>query len=44
MTRPWQPLDAALFTRAQQLLSEEWLSEDADLAPVLPLVLARGVG
>lgn len=37
-------LDPALFARAQALLNEEWLAQDADLAPVLPLVLARGVG
>ena len=37
-------LDAELFARAQALLDDEWLSKDADLAPVLPLVLARGVG
>lgn len=41
---PAMPLDPALFARAQTLLSEEWLAQDADLAPVLPLVLARGVG
>lgn len=39
-----QRLDAALFTRAQALLDEEWLARDADLAPMLPVVLARGVG
>lgn len=37
-------LDFALFTRAQSLLDEEWLGNDADLAPVLPTVLARNVG
>ena len=41
---PPYPLDAALFARAQSLLDEEWLAEDADLAPVLPTVLSRGVG
>ena len=41
---PPYPLDAALFARAQSLLDEEWLAEDADLAPVLPIVLSRGVG
>ena len=40
----FQTLDEALFTRAQDLLDEEWLRRDADLAPVLPVVLARGVG
>ena len=30
--------------RAKALLDEEWLSRDADLAPLLPVVLARGVG
>ena len=40
----FQTLDEALFTRAQDLLDEEWLAKDADLAPVLPVVLARGVG
>jgi hypothetical protein len=38
------PLDPALFQRAMALLDEEWLQRDADLAPVLPVVLARGVG
>ena len=36
----FQTLDEALFTRAQDLLDEEWLAKDADLAPVLPVVLA----
>lgn len=40
----FRALDTALFTRAQQLLDEEWLARDADLAPMLPVVLARGVG
>lgn len=44
MTLPFQALDPELFTRAQTLLDDEWLARDADLAPVLPLVLARGVG
>lgn len=38
------PFDTALFERAQPLLNDEWLAQDADLAPVLPVVLARGVG
>ena len=38
------PPDDALFQRAQSLLDDEWLAHDADLAPVLPMVLARGVG
>ncbi len=38
------PLDEALLQRALPLLDEEWLQRDADLAPVLPVVLARGVG
>ena len=37
-------LDPALFERALGLLDEEWLQHDPDLAPVLPTVLARGVG
>lgn len=41
---PLQPLDDELFQRAQALLDDEWLARDADLAPVLPVVLARGVG
>lgn len=40
----WHRLDADLFARAQTLLDEEWLARDADLAPMLPVVLARGVG
>ena len=44
MSLPSQTLNADLFARAQGLLDEEWLSQDADLAPVLPVVLARGVG
>ena len=32
------------IARAQSLLDEEWLNHDADLAPVLPAVLARNVG
>ena len=43
-TLPLHALDFALFTRAQSLLDEEWLGNDADLAPVLPTVLARNVG
>lgn len=41
---PWQTLQADLFTRAQALLDDEWLSRDEALAPVLPMVLAREVG
>ena len=41
---PLPTLDADLFARAQSLLDDEWLSADPDLAPVLPIVLARGVG
>ena len=44
MTIPFPELDPALFARAQPLLDDEWLARDADLAPVLPTVLARGVG
>ena len=44
MSLPLQTLDETLFARAQALLDEEWLHQDADLAPVLPVVLARGVG
>lgn len=41
---PIQPLDPALYARALPLLDDEWLARDADLAAVLPIVLARGVG
>ena len=44
MTLPFHTLDAGLFARAKALLDEEWLSQDADLAPVLPTVLGRNVG
>ena len=44
MKLPLQTLDPELFARAQRLLDDEWLAQDADLAPVLPIVLARGVG
>lgn len=44
MTLPFQTLDTDLFARAQHLLEEEWLARDPDLAPVLPMVLARNVG
>lgn len=46
MTHPvaFQALDADLFARALPLLDGEWLARDPDLAPVLPMVLARGVG
>ncbi|WP_312758982.1 tetratricopeptide repeat protein [Pulveribacter sp.] len=42
--RLFAPLDDALLQRALPLLDDEWLQRDADLAPVLPIVLARGVG
>ena len=41
---PFHALDRALFERAHSLLDEDWLGKDPDLAPVLPVVLARGVG
>lgn len=41
---PLQTLDPVLFARAQALLDEEWLAHDPDLAPVVPMVLARHVG
>ena len=44
MNLPLHALDTAQFERAQQLLSDEWLAQDAELAPLLPVVLARGVG
>ena len=44
MTLSFHPLDPDLFARAQPLLDDEWLARDPDLAPVLPTVLARGVG
>ncbi len=44
MNLPLHALDTAQFERAQQLLGEEWLAQDAELAPLLPVVLARGVG
>ena len=44
MTLPLHPLDQQLFTRAQALLDDDWIAHDADLAPVLPTVLARNVG
>ncbi len=44
MTLVFDSLDGALFERAQALLDEDWLARDAELAPVLPTVLARGVG
>ena len=44
MTPSFHPLDPDLFARAQPLLDDEWLARDPDLAPVLPTVLARGVG
>ena len=44
MTLEFDPLEGELFARAQALLDEDWLARDAELAPVLPAVLARGVG
>ncbi|QIL68941.1 tetratricopeptide repeat protein [Diaphorobacter sp. HDW4B] len=44
MTPLWQTLDRHLFSRAQQLLDENWITKDPELAPVLPVVLERGVG
>ncbi|QNN58934.1 tetratricopeptide repeat protein [Diaphorobacter ruginosibacter] len=44
MTLPWHSLDTTLFSRAQQLLDEGWITRDPELAPVLPVVLERGVG
>ena len=44
MNLPLHALDTVQFERAQQLLGEEWLAQDAELAPLLPVVLARGVG
>ncbi|MDI3383624.1 DUF6817 domain-containing protein [Xenophilus aerolatus] len=41
---PLHSLDASLFERARSLLDEDWLGKDVELAPVLPMVLARGVG
>lgn len=41
---PLHALEPSLFGRARSLLDEDWLAKDADLAPVLPVVLARGVG
>ncbi|VWX62891.1 conserved hypothetical protein [Burkholderiales bacterium 8X] len=41
---PLHILEPSQFGRAQMLLDENWLDHDADLAPVLPVVLARGVG
>ena len=43
-TTQFAPLDPDLHERALALLDDEWLAHDADLAPVLPIVLARGVG
>lgn len=44
MSLAFHSLDSTLFERALALLDEEWLSHDADLGPVLPVVLARNVG
>ncbi len=44
MSHPFQALNPELFVRAQALLDEDWLARDVDLANVLPMVLARGVG
>jgi len=41
---PFHAFEASLFGRSLHLLDEDWLKKDADLAPVLPVVLARGVG
>lgn len=41
---PFHALEPSVFERAAALLDEDWLKADADLAPVLPVVLARGVG
>ena len=41
---PWQSLNQALFQRAQHLLDEHWITKDPQLAPVLPVVMERGVG
>ena len=41
---PFHALEPSMVGRAQLLLDEGWLNNDADLAPVLPSVLARGVG
>ena len=39
-----QTLDQSQLKRAIKLLDDEWLSEDPELGPVMPLVLGRGVG
>lgn len=44
MSPEFRPLDSALFKRALTLLGEEWLTHNADLGPVLPVVPARNVG
>ena len=44
MNPEFNALDRALFERALGLLDEEWLTHDAELGPVLPIVLARNVG
>ena len=44
MSLPLHPLDTNLFARAQPLLDDDWLARDPELAPVLPMVLARNVG
>ena len=44
MALHWNSLDRDLFQRATTLLDDEWIQHDADLASVLPVVLARGVG
>ena len=41
---PFHALEPSLVEHAQSLLDEDWLNRDADLASVLPLVLARGIG
>ena len=44
MNLPLHTLDPDQLARALPLLDDEWLARDADLAPALPVVLARGVG
>ncbi|MFT4193204.1 DUF6817 domain-containing protein [Ottowia sp.] len=44
MNLPFHTLDPDQLARALPLLDDEWLARDADLAPALPVVLARGVG
>ena len=44
MTTGLPTIDQAQLSRAISLLDEEWLQDDPDLGPVMPLVLGRGVG